>query len=64
MTQLMTLELHNNSISDISPLVANLGLGSGDFITVFSNLLDTGACPDLQALFDRGVSVQHDVNCP
>lgn len=62
--QLTFLNLPGNSISDISPLVANPGLGVGDQIDLFSNLLDTGDCADLQILIDREADVFHDVICP
>ena len=64
LTQLTELELHLNSINDIAPLVANPGLGAGDFIDLSSNPLNTGDCANLQTLIDRGANVSHDVNCP
>ena len=57
LTQLTLLLLDSNFISDLTPLVANPGLGAGDFIALNSNLLDTGDCADLQTLIDRGAGV-------
>ena len=39
-TNLTTLSLRNNSISDLSPLVANVGLGGGDWVDVRGNFLN------------------------
>jgi len=64
LTLLTTLILLSNSISDITPLVANAGLDEGDLIDLRSNPLDTGDCPDIQTLIDRGANVSHDVTCP
>ncbi|MFQ5739794.1 MAG: hypothetical protein ACE5JX_12345 [Acidobacteriota bacterium] len=61
---LETVLLADNSISDISPLVANPGLGRGDLVDLRGNPLDEGDCPNLQALIDRGAEVRHDVTCP
>ena len=50
-----------NSISDISPLVANTGLGSGDTVTLTSNpLSSTSINTHIPALQRRGVTVEFD----
>ena len=60
-TNLIELNLENNSISDLSPLVANPGLGAGDTIYIrrnpLSNLSITTHIPILQS---RGVTVDFD----
>ena len=49
--------------SDLSPLVANTGLGGDDFVDVLGNPIDcTGHAGNIQALEDRGVTVE--VDCP
>jgi len=56
-----TLALENNSISDIAPLVANTGLGSGDTINLRGNPLNAAAySTHIPALQGRGVTVQFD----
>ena len=57
LTNLENLELSTNLISDIEPLVANLGLGEGDQLFLSNNLLDAGDCGNIDALVDRGVTV-------
>lgn len=64
LTQLRVLDLQNNLINDISPLVDNSGLASGDSVDLRDNPLDTGDCSNILALTSRGVAVQHDVTCP
>ncbi|CAI8028975.1 hypothetical protein GBAR_LOCUS16477, partial [Geodia barretti] len=55
------LELHNNSISDISPLVANTGLGPGDVIIVNGNPLNNASInTHIPTLISRGVRVDFD----
>ena len=63
LTLLDDLRLNHNQIGDISPLVQNSGLGQGDDIWLRENNLDTGDCPNLQTLIDRGAAVLHDVDC-
>ena len=56
---LTRLYLSNNSISDISPLVANTGLGSGDFVDVSENPLNAASInTHIPALESRGVTVE------
>ena len=64
LTQLGGLFLNDNAISNLTPLVANPGLGAGDEIRLTFNPLDTGDCADLQSLKDRGANVSHSVTCP
>ena len=62
-TNLTSLSLSGNSISDISPLVANTGLGSGDTVDVSDNPLnDTAINTHIPALQNRGVTVEFPVN--
>lgn len=51
----------NGSIDDISPLVDNNGLGSGDIIDLQGTSLDIGDLDDIQTLAGRGVGLLHDV---
>jgi hypothetical protein len=61
LTNLKFLWMAGNLISNISPLVANPGLGAGDSITLTENCLDltpgTRAAEDLAALLARGAIV-------
>ena len=58
---LIELSLENNSISDISPLVANAGLGSGDTVSVSENPLNHASInTHIPALQSRGVEVYFD----
>jgi hypothetical protein len=61
LTNLKYLYMAGNLISNISPLVANPGLGAGDAITLTENCLDltpgTRAAEDLAALLARGAIV-------
>ncbi|MGA1823808.1 MAG: C25 family cysteine peptidase [bacterium] len=61
---LESLDLHDNSISDINPLVSNSGLGASDSIYLRNNYLDFDDCPDIDTLISRGAYVYHDVTCP
>jgi hypothetical protein len=58
LTRLNWLELWDNQVADISPLVANEGIGEGDYIDLRTNPLNEQAhtvhIPELQ---DRGVEV-------
>ena len=59
LTNLTTLELWSNNISDISPLVVNAGLGSGDTVDVRENPLNrTSIKTHIPTLQSRGVSVE------
>ena len=58
LTNLTRLVLRYNQISDISPLVANIGLGSGDTVDLRDNPLNEAATnTHIPALQDRGVTV-------
>ena len=58
LTKLITLHLAVNSISDISPLVANSGLGDGDTLFLRKNPLNYEAVNShIPLLQDRGVTV-------
>ena len=60
LTELGRLDLRYNSISDLSPLVANTGVGDGDVITVFGNpLSDASIDTHIPALRSRGVTVHN-----
>ena len=64
-TNLKHLVLRGNSISDISPLVANTGLGDGDTVDVTENPLnDASINTHIPALQSRGVTVDFSVNIP
>ena len=67
LTNLIQLWLKSNNISDISPLVANTGLGSGNTVDAWGNpLSDESINTHIPALQSRGVNVQVDtpVNIP
>ena len=61
LTNLTLIDLSDNSISDLSPIVANAGLGEGDTVSVEGNPLSAESIythiPTLQA---RGVEVEFD----
>ena len=59
MTNLTNLYITDNSISDIAPLVANMGLGSGDEVDVRNNPLSaTSLNTHIPALLGRGAKVE------
>ena len=61
LTNLTDLRLLNNAISDISPLIANTGLGSGDWIDVRGNVLNNVSINSyIPALQSRGIVVEFD----
>ncbi len=64
LNELKQIFLIFNQISDIAPLVANPGVGAGDFVGLNGNPLDEDDCPNLDALMGRGANVDHDVECP
>ena len=65
LTNLEWLWLSNNSISDLAPLVANTGLGSGDYVDVRYNPLSaTSINTHIPALQRRGVEVQFGSSKP
>ena len=60
-TNLTGLVLGGNSITDLSPLVANTGLGSGDTVNVRTNPLNRASIQThIPALQSRGVTVEFD----
>lgn len=62
MPLLKNLTIYNNQITSLSPLVANTGMGGGDFVSIYSNWLDTGPTSqtfkDAEALKKRGVQLE------
>ena len=55
------MRLAENNITDLSPLVANTGLGSGDWIDVKENPLNRASIQThIPALQSRGVTVEFD----
>jgi Leucine-rich repeat (LRR) protein len=65
LTNLELLSLNSNSIYDITPLIANTGLGDGDTLDLSGNCLKLDSGNDLsniQALESRGVAVTSDDN--
>jgi len=57
------LQLEDNHITDIGPLVANSGLGEGDAVFIRGNPIDCNSpqvLADIQALKDRGAEVEDD----
>ena len=64
LTSLNVLELDRNQISDISPLVENSGLGTGDTIGLSDNNLDLSEgsedMENIKNLEGRGVEVNYD----
>ena len=63
MLQLHRVRLYLNQVSDLSPLVANSGIGDGDEVGLSSNPIDcTAQADNIQALRDRGVSLSSP--CP
>jgi len=59
------LGLWQNQISDITPLVANHGLGEGDYVDLRWNLLDVvtpsaNALRDIETLLSRGIEVLYE----
>ena len=61
LTNLVTLDLAGNAIIDIGPLVANTGIGSGDFVFLEENFV---SCPSIlihiPTLVARGADVSWD----
>jgi len=61
LTNLQSLKLQNNRISDIQPLVDNVGLGNGDSVQLKGNPLNADAYNrHILALQSWGVTVQFD----
>ena len=59
------LNLEGNSIADISPLVTNTGLGSGDFVDVKGNPLSSVSInTHIPVLQEKGVDVMFDHRTP
>ena len=60
-THLTHLNLRNNSVSDLSPLVANTGLGDGNTVDIRENPLSyLSIHTHIPALQSRGVTVEFD----
>ena len=58
LTNLQKLDLYGNQLTDLGPLVANLGLGSGDEIILQRNcLVSEKAQQDVQTLKNRGAAI-------
>ena len=65
LTNLETLELQNTAVSDLSPLVANVGLGNGDYVDVSGNTLNYASIyTHIPVLQERGVEVFFDHRTP
>ena len=65
LTNLTDLRLNVNRISDISPLVSNTGLGTGDTVNLAGNLLSYPSIyTHIPALKTRGVKVSFDNRVP
>jgi hypothetical protein len=62
--QLQTLALNSNPVTDIAPLVANTGLGAGDFVYLPGTSLNcqAGQAAHVATLIGRGVSVTSPCN--
>jgi len=59
LTNLRIMYLYANNISDLAPLAANTGLGSGDLVDVRGNPLSaTSISTHLIDLRNRGVNVR------
>ena len=60
-TDLSLLWLDDNDLTDITPLVANAGIGQGDVVQIQGNCLDLGpesaASEQIDELVGRGVEV-------
>ncbi len=63
LTNLESLYLAYNPIFDLSPLVANTGLGDGDWITVWNHSNFPANHPDIAVLRERGGRVQYPFVC-
>jgi len=68
LTNLTRLYLYINRIADITPLVSNIGIGSGDVVEIrWNQLLLAPGSPDMldiEALQGRGVGVTYDPQSP
>jgi nitrous oxide reductase len=65
LTNLRTLLLYTNAITDLLPLVANTGLGSGDEVNVLNNPLSAISLnTHIPALQSRGVNVSFSASKP
>ena len=65
LTSLKTLYLGSNKISDLLPLIANMGLGSGDYVDVRDNPLSPVSINTvIPALQRRGVDVRFGASKP
>jgi len=58
LTGLRVVRLRYNDVTNLAPLVANTGIGSGDFLDIAGNPLDSASIGDhIPALRERGVIV-------
>jgi Leucine-rich repeat (LRR) protein len=58
------LDLAENKISDISPIVNNHGFnGDASYIDLSNNLLDEKDCDGIEKLINRNINVNHDLLC-
>lgn len=60
--QLHTLVIADNEITTLAPLVANPGIGAGDYVDARNNpldLTDAAVQAEIQALQDRGVHIDY-----
>jgi uncharacterized repeat protein (TIGR01451 family) len=60
---LTILDLRSNQIADLSALLANPGLGSGDQVLLEDNPLGQAGCAAILELLRRGIAVEFDVDC-
>lgn len=64
LTNLEGLDFGKNEVTDILPLVANAGLGAGDYINMINNYLDltpgSENMKDIETLIERGVDVEYE----
>jgi len=58
--ELYYVDLADNTIAVLTPLVNNLGLGEYDELYLSGNSLDLGDCGDIDTLEARGASVDYD----
>lgn len=60
--ELQRLDVAYNELTSLAPIVANVGIGSGDWVDVRNNPLDLNDAnvqAQIQALLDRGVDLQY-----
>ena len=65
LTKLKTLELQNTAVSDLSPLIANAGLGNGDYVDVSVKALNYASIyTHIPTLQERGIEVRFSLRTP